>query len=140
MSDVSTKSSAPRHPAAPLLSGRTKARFESKPSADDWGDDEPMELAVAVALRLTAGLSEKGLRSAMRRRELAFAQVAGRLIVTKRALREMFKPKLAPPVVATFVPAAPAESKSEVRSAIEDQLEWEHGAHKRKNSRRRRFN
>jgi hypothetical protein len=101
MPDVSTTSNDLRPVAAPLLSGRTRARFESKPSADDWNDDEPMELAVAVALRLTAGMSEKGLRSAMRRGELAFAQVGGRLIVTKRALREMFKPKLATPVVAT---------------------------------------
>jgi hypothetical protein len=64
----------------------------------------------------------------------------GRLFVTKRALREMFEPKLKLHTVPTAVPAELEESKSEPRSAIEDQLEWEHSAHKRKNSRRRRVN
>lgn len=140
MNDVVSNTSEVGTVAAPLLSDRTRARFESKPSAEDWRDDEPMELAVAVALHLTAGLSEKGLRTAIRNRELACAEVSGRLFVTKRALREMFEPKLAPPAVAMSVPAAPEQTKSEVRSVIEDQLEWEHAAHKRKNSRRRRFN
>lgn len=139
MSDLSINSSERRNHSMAALSARLQARLVAQPTPADWADDEPMELAIAVTLGLTFGLSAKALRLLIDKGQLAFSSVAGRFYVTKRSLKDLFEPKLMSAQVAEVHVASPPP-QVETLSAIEEQLEWEHTAHTRKNSRRRGLN
>jgi hypothetical protein len=69
-------------------------RLIDKPTLADWGDDEPLSLAEAFELDVTRGaLSPKGLRTAVRKGEVASSEVAGKIWITKHAVRVAFAPK-----------------------------------------------
>lgn len=135
MPHLPINSSEPRDHSMAALSARLQARLVAQPTPGDWADDEPMELAIAVKLGLTFGLSAKALRRLIDTGQLAFSSVAGRFYVTKQSLKALFEPKLTSPKVVEVDVATPPQV--ETLSAIEEQLEWEHTAHTRKNSRRR---
>jgi hypothetical protein len=76
------------------LGTRRLRRLVEKPTLADWDDDEPLSLAEAFELDITGGaLSPKGLRTAVRKGEVAFSEVAGKIWITKQAVREAFLPR-----------------------------------------------
>lgn len=78
----------------PTAAPRRLKRLEAKPTLDDWADHEALTLTEAIKLDITGGaLSAKGLRTAVNKGEIASAEVAGRIWITKRAVREAFAPK-----------------------------------------------
>lgn len=71
------------------------ARVEKRPNPDDWRGDEPIMLREAVALFFPEGpLTISSFRAAIRRGELGFVKVAGKLFTTPDAVREMTRPFL----------------------------------------------
>lgn len=64
-----------------------------RPHRDQWDLDEPMTLAEAAAVFFPDGpLTLSSLRTAVRDGDLAIARVAGKILTTPRAIREMTKP------------------------------------------------
>jgi hypothetical protein len=69
---------------------RRPARIEERPDPSAWGDDELLTLAEAAFLFWPAGpLSETSLRTAVRDRHLDVAEIAGKLLTSKSAIRRM---------------------------------------------------
>jgi hypothetical protein len=65
-------------------------RVAARPDPASWADDELMSFAEAVALVWPDGpLTASSLRTAYRAGGLEVAVIARKLLVTKRALREM---------------------------------------------------
>nr|BCE70257.1 hypothetical protein XF8B_03680 [Bradyrhizobium diazoefficiens] len=63
-----------------------------RPDPAEWADDELMSLAEAAALLWPGGpLSVSSLRTAERDGRLAVVSIAGKILTTKAALREMAK-------------------------------------------------
>lgn len=72
---------------------RTSDRFAQRPRPDLWDPDEPMTLAEAAVDFFPDGpLSLSSPRTAVRNGELAVARVAGKILTTPRAIRQMTKP------------------------------------------------
>lgn len=93
---------------------RRLKRLEAKPTLDDWADHEALTLTEAIELDITGGaLSAKGLRTAVNKGEIASAEVAGRIWITKRAVREAFLPK---PKVRIEVAAASDQAEADVEA------------------------
>ena len=89
---------------------RIPPRVAARPSPEDWLDDSPISLMEAAALFFPDGepLSEKSLRHAARTGKLAITVVAGKILTSPAAIRDMLKPKLvAPPAAAQPPPAQP---------------------------------
>lgn len=77
------------------------ARVKRRPLPADWGPDEPMTLAEAVAVHWPDGLlTVSSLRTEIAKGALPFAYVNGRQWVTSRDLAALFAKK------ATKCPAA----------------------------------
>jgi hypothetical protein len=72
---------------------RTKGppeRVALRPEPDQWTDDELLTLPEAAALFWPMGpLTTTSLRTAVRDRVLDVAEIAGRLLTTKAAIRRM---------------------------------------------------
>jgi hypothetical protein len=72
-------------------------RVARRRSLDQWSEDEPLTIAEAVALDVTAGaLSEKGIRTAIENRALPARKLNGRFYITIRGVRAAFAPSLVP--------------------------------------------
>lgn len=85
-------------------------RVHLRPSVDQWRGDEPIMLKEAVALFFPEGpLTISSFRSAIRRGELAFKKLAGKVFTTPDAVREMLRPDLRVPtkMAANERPPAP---------------------------------
>jgi hypothetical protein len=92
-------------------------RVAARPDPKAWGDDEPLSLMEAAALFFPDGepLSEKSLRHAARTGKLAITVVAGKILTSPAAIRDMLKPKLVaapPPTRPPPEPAAPSASEA----------------------------
>lgn len=71
------------------------ARVKRRPKPDEWRGDEPVMLREAVALFFPEGpLTITSFRAAIRRGELGFVKVAGKMFTTPDAVREMTRPFL----------------------------------------------
>ena len=93
---------------------RRLKRLVGKPTLDLWRDHEALTLTEAIQLDITGGaLSAKGLRTAVNKGEIASAQVAGRIWITKRAVQEAFAPK---PKVRIEVADASAPAEADVEA------------------------
>ena len=90
------KSTASNRP--PATSGqRALRRVALRRSLKQWSEDEPLTIAEAVALDVTAGaLSEKGIRTAIENRALPATKLNGRFWITIRGVRTAFAPSLVP--------------------------------------------
>lgn len=77
-------------------------RVEARPHLDDWSDGEPITIAEAAALLgRDWPITASTLRSAIRRGEMAAIRLAGKLFVTKAALREALTPHIVRPETAS---------------------------------------
>jgi hypothetical protein len=77
-----------------VFGARRLKRLADKPTLADWEDHEPLSLAEAFELDITGGaLSPKGLRTAVRKGEVASTEVAGKIWITKHAVRLAFTPR-----------------------------------------------
>jgi hypothetical protein len=79
---------------APLMAHRNPlGRVKIRPSPDQWGAEEPVTLAEAIALFFPNGpLTISSLRNEIRKGTLAVARVAGKDWTTPASLREMIRP------------------------------------------------
>lgn len=69
------------------------ARIAQRPRPELWDPDELMTLAEAAAVFFPDGpLSLSSLRTAIRDGDLAITRVAGKILTTPRAIKEMTKP------------------------------------------------
>lgn len=90
------KTKASKRPPAPSEK-RALRRIALRQSLEQWSEDEPLTIAEAVALNVTAGaLSEKGIRTAIENRALAAKKLNGRFWITIRGVRTAFAPSLVP--------------------------------------------
>jgi hypothetical protein len=65
-------------------------RVRARPDPGQWGDDELMSLAEAAALFWPHGpLTTTSLRTAVRDRRLDVAEIAGKILTNKLAIRRM---------------------------------------------------
>lgn len=70
-------------------------RVRKRPNVDQWRGDEPITLKEAVALFFPEGpLTISSFRSAIRRGELSWMKLAGKMFTTPDAVREMMRPEL----------------------------------------------
>lgn len=107
--DPATKRTRPKDPLF---------RVRNRPSVDQWGADESMTLAEAVALFFPDGpLNIKSFRTAAKRGQLAIRRVCGRDFTTPDAVREMLRPELrAPTTIAPSERALPPSRPTEAQS------------------------
>jgi hypothetical protein len=88
----------------------------ARPDPNNWHPDAPLSLMEAAALFFPDGepLSEKSLRHAARTRKLAITVVAGKILTSPAAIRDMLKPKLVDaPAPARPPPDPPTASAAE---------------------------
>jgi hypothetical protein len=72
------------------------ARTRARPRPEQWGDDEAMTLIEAVTVFFPTGpLTLSSLRTEARERRLAVARVAGKVLTTPRAIKQLVTPCLA---------------------------------------------
>jgi hypothetical protein len=94
---VTPGKTAPSSRPATARRHRSLRRVAQRPSREQWKVDEPMTIAEAVALDVTAGaLSEKGIRTAIENGALSAAKLNGKFWITIRGVRAAFAPSLVP--------------------------------------------
>jgi hypothetical protein len=100
---------------------RALHRVALRRSLEQWKDDEPLTIAEAVALDITAGaLSEKGIRTAIENKSLRARKLNGKFWITIRGVRAAFAPPLVPAMPET-IETANDNARSELKEPTMDE-------------------
>jgi hypothetical protein len=109
------------NPLATPKGQRALRRVALRRSLEQWKDDEPMTIAEAVALDVTAGaLSEKGIRTAIENKSLPATKLNGKFWITIRGVQAAFAPTLVP-ALPEAVETANDNVQSEVKQPTMDE-------------------
>lgn len=109
----------------PRRTTRVPARVVARPSPDQWKEDELLTLPEAAALLWPDGpLTVSSLRTALRDGKLQVVVVAGKILTTRAALREMGTCGPLPPSGVGRRQAVPGSASPRDREALQDAMLW----------------
>ena len=108
----------------PRISRRLPLRVESRPSPDQWGEDELLTLEEATCLFWPDGpLTTTSLRTAQRDGQLAVARIAGKVLTTRGAVETMVKNSLSAVALASRPKASPRATRAAGSTSFQARIE-----------------